>query len=118
MREREAFCLPRPVRRARRASGRSITITTIPGACLAVLLACGGEPTAPTDSPPATPPAQTEIPISGAAVPEMAAYDQAILDFMRKHAIPGGAVAVLRDGKLLYARGFGYEDVENKTDRK
>ena len=34
---------------------------------------------------------------------------------MRKYAIPGGAVAVLRDGKLIYARGFGYADVENKT---
>jgi CubicO group peptidase (beta-lactamase class C family) len=45
----------------------------------------------------------------------MGSYDQAITDFMRKHAIPGGAVAVLRDGKLIYARGFGYADVESKT---
>ena len=45
----------------------------------------------------------------------MESYDQLIPDLMRKYAIPGGAVAVLRDGKLLYARGFGYADVENKT---
>ena len=45
----------------------------------------------------------------------MAIYDQVIPDLMRKYAIPGGAVAVLRDGKLIYARGFGYADVENKT---
>jgi len=82
-------------------------------ACLAVLLACGGEPTTPPVSPPVTPPA--EIPISGAAVPGMGSYDQTITDFMRKYAIPGGAVAVMRDGKLIYARGFGYADVENKT---
>lgn len=82
-------------------------------ACLAVLLACGGEPTTPPVSPPATPPA--EILISGAAVPGMGSFDQIITDLMRKHAIPGGAVAVLRDGKLIYARGFGYADVENKT---
>jgi len=55
------------------------------------------------------------MPISGAAVPGMAAYDKAIPDLMRKYAIPGGAVAVLRDGKLIYARGFGYADVENRT---
>ena len=115
MRERESFSLRRPVRRTRRMSGRPIAITTIPSACLAVLLACGGEPTSPSDSPPASPAAQHEIPLSGAAVPEMAAYDQAIADFMRKHAIPGGAVAVLRGGKLIYARGFGYADVETKT---
>ena len=115
MRERESFCFRRPVRRAPRISGRSITITAIPGACLAVLLACGGEPTTPPDPPAATPPAATEMPISGAAVPAMASYDQAIADLMRKHAIPGGAVAVLRDGKLIYARGFGYADVEKRT---
>jgi len=45
----------------------------------------------------------------------MKSYDQVIADFMRKYTIPGGAVAVMRDGKLIYARGFGYADVENKT---
>ncbi|HEX2092452.1 MAG TPA: serine hydrolase domain-containing protein [Longimicrobiaceae bacterium] len=61
------------------------------------------------------PPAQPEIPISGAAVPGMESYDRTIPDLMRKYAIPGGAVAVLRDGKLIYARGFGYADVENRA---
>ncbi|HEX6367520.1 MAG TPA: serine hydrolase domain-containing protein [Longimicrobium sp.] len=77
----------------------------------ASFVACDKTP--PPFSPPVTPPA--EIPISGAAVPGMGSYDQTITDFMRKYAIPGGAVAVLRDGKLIYARGFGYADVENKT---
>ena len=45
----------------------------------------------------------------------MGSYDQVIPDLMRKHAIPGGAVAVLRDGRLIYARGFGYAHVENRT---
>src|SRR5688572_18651708 len=90
------------------------TITT-PIACLAVLLSCGGDPTTPPVTPPVTTPAQPEIPISGAAVPGMGSYDQNIPALMRKYAIPGGAVAVLRDGKLIYARGFGYADVENKT---
>src|SRR5687767_15991815 len=80
-----------------------------------VLLAACGDDATPPVSPPVTPPAQQEIPISGAAVPGMGSYDQIIPDLMRKYAIPGGAVAVLRDGKLIYARGFGYADVENKT---
>ena len=83
--------------------------------CLAVLPACGGEPTKPPVTPPVAPPVQSEIPISGAAVPGMGSYDQVIPDLMRKYAIPGAAVAVVRDGKLIYARGFGYADVENKT---
>jgi N-acyl-D-amino-acid deacylase len=45
----------------------------------------------------------------------MKSYDQVIPDFMRKYAIPGGAVAVMHDGRLIYARGFGHADVENKT---
>jgi N-acyl-D-amino-acid deacylase len=77
----------------------------------ASVVACDKDP--PSFPPPVTPPA--EIPISGAAVPGMESYDQTITDFMRKHAIPGGAVAVVRDGKLVYARGFGYADVANKT---
>lgn len=85
----------------------------------AALVACGtdpvAEPTAPPVTPPVTPPAQPEIPISGTAVPGMGSYDRIIADFMRKHAIPGGAVAVMRDGQLIYARGFGHADVENRT---
>jgi N-acyl-D-amino-acid deacylase len=45
----------------------------------------------------------------------MESYEKLIPDLMRKYNIPGGAVAVLRDGKLIYARGFGYADVESKT---
>jgi len=93
---------------------RATALSTIPIACLAVLLSCRGEPTTPA-SKPVTTPAQQEIPITGAAVPGMKSYDQVVPDFMRKYAIPGGAVAVMRDGKLIYARGFGYADVENKT---
>jgi CubicO group peptidase (beta-lactamase class C family) len=73
------------------------------------------EPTTPPVSPPVTPPAQQEMPISGTAVPGMGSYDKTIPDLMRKYGIPGGAVAVVRDGKLIYARGFGYADVENRT---
>jgi N-acyl-D-amino-acid deacylase len=78
------------------------------GMLVAASLSCGGDPTTPPVSPP-------EIPISGAAVPGMTSYDQIIPALMRKYGIPGGAVAVMRGGKLIYARGFGYADVENKT---
>jgi CubicO group peptidase (beta-lactamase class C family) len=99
----------------KRAKASSFGITPISIACLAVLLACGGEPTTPAVIPADTTPAQQEIPISGAAVPGLGAFDQSVRDLMRKYAVPGGAVALVRDGKLIYARGFGYADVENKT---
>src|SRR5215213_7438490 len=93
---------------------RTRALTAIQIAGLAVLLACGGDPTTSV-SPTDTSSAQQEIPITGTAVPRMAWYDKVIPDLMRKYTIPGGAVAVVRDGKLIYARGFGYADVENKT---
>ena len=95
---------------------RALTTGLLAAASLA---ACGkdpaGEATAPPVPPPVTPAAQPEIPISGTAVPGMASYDRVITDFMRKFSVPGGAVAVMRDGKLIYARGFGWADVENRT---
>lgn len=90
---------------------RTKALTMIQVAGLAVLLSCGGEPNSPV-SPSVT---QSDIPITGSAVPGMASFDLFVTDFMRRLAIPGGAVAVMRDGKLIYARGFGYADVENKT---
>ena len=48
----------------------------------------------------------------------MAVFDQSVRNLMKQYGIPGGAVAVVRDGKLFYARGFGYADVENKTPVK
>lgn len=101
--------------RMRGGTVRSFTTSTISAAGLAVLLSCGGQTTPLPVSPSATTPATQEIPITGAAVPGMGSYDQLIPDLMRKHAIPGGAVAVLRDGKLIYARGFGYADVDAKV---
>ena len=102
------------MRRVRRVPDRPITSATISIACLAVVLSCGGEPTTPRVDPPVTP-AQPEIPISGAALSGLGSFEQSVRDLMRKHGIPGGAVALVRDGKLIYARGFGYADVENKT---
>src|SRR5687768_14088277 len=82
---------------------------------LLILAACGGEPTtAPPVAPPVAP-AQQETPITGVAVPGLGPFDQSVRDLMRKYSIPGGAVALVRDGRLIYARGFGYADVESKT---
>jgi N-acyl-D-amino-acid deacylase len=94
---------------------QATSVRTIPIACLAVLISCGGEPTSPPVSPPVTPPGQPEIPISGASVPGLGPFEQSVRDMMRTYGIPGGAIALARDGKLIYARGFGYADLQNKT---
>ena len=88
---------------------------TIPLACLAVLLSCAGEPSAPPVAPPVTPPATPELPITGTAMSGLEPFEESVRALMSKYGIPGGAVALVRDGRLIYVRGFGYADVENKT---
>ncbi|MCK6580285.1 MAG: serine hydrolase [Anaerolineae bacterium] len=45
---------------------------------------------------------------------EFAGFDAFLREIMEAWHIPGAAVAVVRDGALVYAEGFGYRDVENQ----
>lgn len=44
----------------------------------------------------------------------METYDRLIPDLMEKWEIPGGAIAVVRDGRLVLAKGYGLADVEDE----
>ncbi len=44
-------------------------------------------------------------------VPELAHCDEAMQQFMQRWSVLGASVAVAKDGKLVYARAFGYADV-------
>ncbi len=45
----------------------------------------------------------------------MASFDRMMRDFMHRHAIPGAALAVTDQGRLVYSRGYGYADLAEKT---
>jgi len=45
-------------------------------------------------------------------------FDREIQKFMQARNIPGGAVAVVKDGRLAYTRGYGWADRENKVPVK
>src|SRR5689334_471724 len=47
----------------------------------------------------------------GRSVPELAAFDQVIQRVMERWDLPGGALAVSRDGRLVLSRGYGLADV-------
>ena len=49
---------------------------------------------------------------TGVSVPEMVNVDDVFSKFMNRWNIPGGSIAIARDGRLIYARGFGYADKE------
>ena len=56
--------------------------------------------------------AAAEMPVTGTGIPELAGFDQFMQGHMSKWQIPGGALAVSRNGQLLYARGYGFADRE------
>jgi N-acyl-D-amino-acid deacylase len=53
-------------------------------------------------------------PVTGLPDSRTAAYDELMAAFIREHQPPGASLAVARAGRLVYARGFGYADVEAK----
>ena len=64
--------------------------------------------------------AQQQWTVTGQEVPELAAVDEMMQDIMQSYDIRGGSVAIAKDGRLVYARGFtwdqsGTEAVEPTT---
>lgn len=55
---------------------------------------------------------QQPLPERGDPVLRAGAVDQVMRRFVREHRIPGASLAIMRDGELLYARGFGWADPE------
>ena len=60
-------------------------------------------------------PDKTPIVVTGAAAPELKSLDDEITSLMRKWSIPGGAVAVAKDGRLVLAHGYGLADRDAGT---
>lgn len=44
------------------------------------------------------------------------AFDHTFSNFLKQHGIKGASVAIALHGRLLYARGYGYADEENKVE--
>ena len=48
-----------------------------------------------------------------AAPRELVAFDVAMTDFLKENRAPGASLAISKDGRLVYARGFGLADRES-----
>lgn len=58
---------------------------------------------------------ESSAPVTGKERAELAPFDELMTSFIAEHKVPGAALAVSRQQRLLYARGFGYANVEQKT---
>ena len=51
---------------------------------------------------------------TGRQFAELKSFDELMEGFVRDNELPGAALAVAKDGRLVYARGFGYADIEQQ----
>lgn len=51
-----------------------------------------------------------ERPVTGEAIPELEAVDEAVLEYVDDLDLGAGAVAIARDGEVVFERGYGWGD--------
>jgi CubicO group peptidase (beta-lactamase class C family) len=51
-----------------------------------------------------------DIPVTGMPVPELANFDQLMVDFMEDNDVKGAVLGIMKDGVIVYQRGFGWKD--------
>jgi N-acyl-D-amino-acid deacylase len=73
---------------------------------ICVALACAVAATQPASA--------EESPATGEERPELVSLDAWMRAFMEQHNIPGGQLAIVKDGQLIYSRGFGWADRDAK----
>jgi CubicO group peptidase (beta-lactamase class C family) len=62
----------------------------------------------------ATPSCPQEENTQPGSTASMKPFDDVVKEFMSKRGIPGGALAVVKDGRLVYAHGYGWADVKQR----
>lgn len=55
-----------------------------------------------------------DLPVNGPEVPELETFDQFSRQLVRDSGGPGLSLAIVRGGKLVFARGYGYSRVESR----
>lgn len=93
------------------------------GASVAGLAGCSASSSATTTTPKTTTPETTtltpttpaEIPTTGPPLAGVEAFEDAVPLFLRQWNIPGASVAVAKDGRLVFTRGYGLADKQCET---
>jgi CubicO group peptidase (beta-lactamase class C family) len=75
-------------------------------ACLIVFLPAAPRATAAGPEEP--------VAVTGKADPRLASFDRLMTRFVLENKLPGAALAVARNGRVVYARGFGHADPDRR----
>ena len=106
-----AFRAHRHLSRRRLLGAASASLAAAATASLRPSAATAQRSTAPP-APSGTPASEGEIAISGQAVPELADFDGVMSELVVDWGVPGGQLAVTKDGRLVFDRAYGLADVE------
>lgn len=87
---------PKPTRRAALAALGGIPVAASVG---------GAQP--PQPGKPFAP-HENKIPVRGKAGPGMEAFDDAMVSILERHGIPGAALSISKNGRLVLAKGYGW----------
>jgi CubicO group peptidase (beta-lactamase class C family) len=60
-------------------------------------------------------PGPGRIPITGRAMPRLKRFDSVMTELIDKHGFPGASLAMAKDGRLVFARGYGFADVKRRA---
>ena len=63
-----------------------------------------------------TPAALAVLPVNGRPVPALATFDSAMQDYMQSNSLEAGVLGVMRNGVVVYLRGFGSLNPNTDTD--
>jgi CubicO group peptidase (beta-lactamase class C family) len=61
-------------------------------------------------------PEEKKLPTTGEEVAQFADVDEFVRKFMHRRKIPGGSLAIVVDGEVKLARGYGYADKEKEEE--
>lgn len=87
--------------------------------CLASSLALAQKEQVPPTPAPKAGPAKPAKPTASAKAaanptPNLADFDAYVLQTMKDWNVPGAAIAIVKDGKVILSKGYGYRDVDKK----
>jgi len=57
--------------------------------------------------------AHADVPVQGMPVPQLANFDTLMSEFMDDNGIEAGLLGIMKDGVIVYQRGFGWKDKNN-----
>lgn len=93
----------------------------LPRSLLALLLACAAgiafaQVPQPAPRAPVAKTARSAVPPHAMTADDLATFFDGMLPYMLARGdIAGGAIVVVKDGKVLFAHGYGYADLEHRT---